>query len=407
MHSTDTRGAGAIHGAGAENPCSESTRKESLSLVGGAAPVPPPSMAFVLCFASLRCAPRAWPGGFSRFVPSVRCGRQGFGRFAPRFAPLRPCSLRAFARLPPPALALGGWWFWVPSRPCGRAPGAPSAASCGGEWWVSWFAGFFGGVLWLVRWLFLSLRVLCCPLVVRWPLGRVSPWVFPSARLLLPCRVSWRSAGFPLRLPPLRFPVRGRAACPPLAAAAVFALCPPPPLAFRPRGWFPFPCRRRPFPFAGVALRAPWPPCSRPAARRSRSVALGCVRGGLARRLPRPPRAGFAGCLVCGLPLAAGGVRRLSPRRLVLPARAGGRPAPAWLAGRGRPPACPAPLPGFGAAWRVRAWRRARFAGFAPPRPAALGGPAARAPRPRFAPGFLAPFLVAASRQQEKRNEES
>ncbi len=58
---------------------------------------------------------------------------QGFGRFAPRCAPLPPSSLRAVARLPPPALALGGRG-WVPSRPCRPLPAGASAAPCGGGW---------------------------------------------------------------------------------------------------------------------------------------------------------------------------------------------------------------------------------------------------------------------------------
>lgn len=80
---------------------------------------------------------------------------QGFGRFAPRFAPLPPSSLRAVARLPPPALALGGRG-WVPSRPCRPLPAGASAAPCGGGWvapFGRWFVfvgvcrGFFSLLL--------------------------------------------------------------------------------------------------------------------------------------------------------------------------------------------------------------------------------------------------------------------
>lgn len=134
---------GAVPGAGAEHIHPASEPKASLSSIGGAAPVPPPSLAFAL--AALRF-PRAASGGCSRFMPFVRCGRQGpVAALPPRCAgpPLAPwlsSGRRAFA---PSGAGAGGAGFWGSLPSLSPAPGGRCRRSR-----RRWVAGF------LVRWLF-------------------------------------------------------------------------------------------------------------------------------------------------------------------------------------------------------------------------------------------------------------
>ena len=251
----------------------------------------------------------------------------------------------------------------------------------GGRFRRSWRRGVAGS---LVRWLcggvswplsrsFLPLPPCCVPRGLAWLPGRAPPWAFRSAPRRWRCPVRWPFAGSRRPPPPPRSPVRGARACPRPVGVVWFAR-PRSSRAWRRPGWFPFRSRRRPFPFAGVALRAPWPPCSpRGVARaRSRVGAPGRVRGGLARRLSRPARAGLGGRAVRRLPLARRRWRGVAPGALVWVARAGLRPARSGLACcRGVAPRR-APLPRFSPARRVRAGCRARPAGLAaagsPPR---------------------------------------
>ena len=326
--------------------------------------------------------PRSARSSFSSglFVPRLReplCrpARPGDkGRFAPR----RPAKRRGAAGPP-------------------LAPGR--VGSVFGPVSLVWS---FGGVLWLGLVSPLRLRRLrwSVPLGSRSPLGRVRPWAFPSAPRRAPFPVSWRSRGFPRS--PLRLGFRRRglagsrvlAVWLPFAPFARFPLA----LALRRPGWCPFRWPRRLFRSVVGALRAPWRPCSplvAPPLALSRAGASFRVRGGSPRRLPRPPRRWLGGCVVCRLPLAAGGWRRLPPRRLVWSARAGLRRSRRGLAGGGGAPAGPAPLSVVAAAWGFCPRWRSRASGFAAAGPSARWRFAPRAGAPRPAPGFSASFLVA------------
>lgn len=345
-------------------------------------------------------APRAGPGGFSRFLPFAVRGRQGpLASLAPRFAgpPLAPvlaAGRRAFAPSGPGA---GGAGFWVPSRPCRPLPaGLPPLPAAGGGWLPSFAVGFCGGALWLVRCLSLPLRRSSCRPAVRWRPGLARRWASRSARPPAPCWVWSPLCGFlPL---PLRLGSRGRGAraCPP-PVAAVWCAPRPLALALRRPGASLSRSPRRPRRFGVVARRAVWRPSSPPGAALalSRAGAFGRVRGGSPRRLPFPPRAGFAGRALCRLSGAAGGWRGRAPRSLVWLARVGVRCARPRLARRGGAPAGPAPLSGLAAAGRVCSRWRSRASGLAASRSAARRRCALRAPRPRSAPGFFAAFLVA------------
>lgn len=92
-------------------------RKDSLVLVGGAAPVPPPSMAFVLRFAS----PRAALGGLLA-LSALRCVRAT--RVRSLRSPLRALApvLAAGGRaLAPSGARAGGWPGGVPPSRGGRS----------------------------------------------------------------------------------------------------------------------------------------------------------------------------------------------------------------------------------------------------------------------------------------------
>ena len=236
---------------------------------------------------------------------------------------------------------------------------------------VRWLCG---GVLWPLSRSFLPLPPCCVPRGLAWLPGRAPPWAFRSAPRRWRCPVRWPFAGSRRPPPPLRSPVRGRGACPPLAAVAGFARRRSS-RAWRPRGLSRFRSHRRPFRFAGAGRRARSPPCSPPVAARARSRAgaPGRVRGGLARRLSCPARAGLGWRAVRRLPLARRRWRGVAPGALVWVARAGLRPARSGLACcRGVAPRR-APLPRFSPARRVRVGCRARPAGLA-----AAGSPTRR-----------------------------
>ena len=315
--------------------------------------------------------------------------------------PPRPPRRQGPLRSPPPRKKTRGGG----SPPCagsGRVGGPVAGGRVGSVFGPVSLVWSFGGVLWLGLVSPLRLRRLrwSVPLGSRSPLGRVRPWAFPSAPRRAPFPVSWRSRGFPRS--PLRLGFRRRglagsrvlAVWLPFAPFARFPLA----LALRRPGWCPFRWPRRLFRSVVGALRAPWRPCSplvAPPLALSRAGASFRVRGGSPRRLPRPPRRWLGGCVVCRLPLAAGGWRRLPPRRLVWSARAGLRRSRRGLAGGGGAPAGPAPLSVVAAAWGFCPRWRSRASGFAAAGPSARWRFAPRAGAPRPAPGFSASFLVA------------
>ena len=276
---------GAVPGAGAENIHPASEPKASLSSIGGAAPVPPPSLAFAL--AALRF-PRAASGGFSRFMPFVRCGRQGpVAALPPRCAgpPLAPwlsSGRRAFA---PTGAGAGGRGFGVPSRPCRPLPAGAAAAPGGAGGRVSWFAGFFGGVSWL---LCLAVPASCrsfawffVPPGAGSRRGAVPPWACRFAVRVVRCPASWRWPGSVLSPPRRASRCRGVGGCRP---APAFAPCARWPVGLR------FPCRFVP------ACRRAAPACGacRPLARLSRALPSPVPgrRSGGGRVFRFPPLAG-------------------------------------------------------------------------------------------------------------------
>jgi hypothetical protein len=418
---------GAIPGAGAEHGLPHPNEENPCLLVGGAAPVPPPSLAFVLA----SFAPRAGLGGaFGAGALRLRRAQGGGGRRArrlaarfsvidggrppsrwpprapgpptrplvsdnpscwagrrrgssvalcgpcfldPRGPALPPSSLRALRARPLRPWRWGGGG-WVPSRPCRPLPAGASAAPGGGGRVVLGSLVFFGGASWPLSRSFLPLPPCCVPRGLVWLPGRVPPWAFRSAPRRVPCAASWRWFVSARWLALARSPVRGRGACRPLVAGLWFARFPPR-LACRLVGWSRFRFRRRPCRFGAVARLAALPRSLRRGAAlaRSRAWAPGRVRGGPSRRLPGPTCAGLGGRVVRRLPLAFGGPRGRAPRALVRAPRAGLRPARSGLACcRGVAPRR-APLPRFSPARRVRAGRGARPAGLA-----VAGSPARR-----------------------------
>ena len=107
-------------------PSAAFERKSSLFPVGGSPPVPPPSLAFARRFAS----PRAALGGLLALC-ALRCARAT--RVRSLRSPLRALApvLAAGRRALAPSGAPLGVRGWGPSS-LGGAPGAPSAAPCGG-----------------------------------------------------------------------------------------------------------------------------------------------------------------------------------------------------------------------------------------------------------------------------------
>ncbi len=209
-------------------------------LCRGRGPRTPAVLGF--CALSVRFPPRR-AGGLLALC-ALR-SRRAQGPVAALPPPLRPGSLRAVARLPPPALPLGGGgWGSLPS--VSPAPGGRFRRSrrrrVGGS--LRSLLAFCGGALCLF--LFLSpLRLFVPPGAVS-RRGRVAPLASLSARPPVPCRVSLRLCGFLARLPLAGSPRLGGGACRRCVAAAVSARFP-----------------------AGLRFR------SRLRRRRSRSVAVG------------------------------------------------------------------------------------------------------------------------------------
>lgn len=295
-------------------------------------------------------------------------------RFVPSVCPMPPRptrrkgSLRRFAPIAPGRVGSAG-----------RSPGC-RVGSVFGLVSLVWS---LGGVSWLVLGSRLrrSRRRWSVLLASRSRPGRVVRWAFPSAPRRAPFPGLSPSCGFP-RLP-LRpgFRRPGVAGSPVRAAwfpFAPFARCPPP-LAFRPRGWCPFPLRRRRFRCAGVARRAAWPPCLR------RAAAGRCPLGRSRVPVSRPRRG-----RVFRWPPLAGGLPAPGGRR-------GAVGAGRWPVGGGRVRAGRGSLRARGGPWRggvrgLGVWLRSRCVC----RP--LGGAGARRGRwwPRFRSGRvpLLPLLA-------------
>ena len=333
---------GAIHGAGAEHGRRTPTKRIPAFSRGRG----PRTPAIPGCCALFVRSPRRAGGLLALCALRLRRA-QGFGRFAPRCAPLPPASLRAVARLPPPALALGGRG-WVPSRPCRPLPAGASAAPGGGGLGGLGFAGAFWGCLVAA---FASVPSASC--------------VLASARC---CLAPWAGSALGVSFRPSSRALSGsvavvRFASP--AGAGAFARSWSRRL---PRGlpWL----RRSPgsrrrgrgavvggFRSGGAAARSGSPGwrVARPGGRVRRPLRgcrvavaglLSVFAAGLPAACRRPARAGLGGRGVRGLPLAFAGSGRGAPRALVWLARAGLRPARSRLAGcRGVAPGSRGPAP--------------------------------------------------------------
>ena len=283
---------GAIPGAGAEHIHPTSEPKASLSSIGGAAPVPPPSLAFALA-----ALPPRRVGGLLALcaLRSLRATRAG--RCVP--SPLRgspPCALALFgpSRVCPLRRWRWGAGFWGSLPSLSPAPGGRCRRSR-----RRWVAGF------LVRWLFWGVCRGCSVSLFRLRAGRSrgSPFRPVPGRAVgrfRPGPVVSPFASFAVRLRgggPVRF-FRRRVA---LRAVVGSAVAGPPRLLRRARGgrWVCGFCAGLPLP-AAVPLR--------PAALAVRS------RGLAVRSLPLFPSAapavvGFSGSRrlpVAFRPLVAG-----------------------------------------------------------------------------------------------------